>query len=150
MASVNQTAMIICPNCNYQNPEAASQCEACYTPLPALVTCSNCGASVQADASFCGQCGHSLANQSATEVMSSAAPPAPISIESVPTTETVPTTNPAESLPAEPVSAEPSLELVEPDPLVSLDPLPVTPPPPLPSDPVSENIPTAIDIYSEP
>ncbi|MEM8614910.1 MAG: FHA domain-containing protein, partial [Cyanobacteria bacterium P01_H01_bin.105] len=46
--------------------------------------------------------------------------------------------------------AEPSLELVEPDPLVSLDPLPVTPPPPLPSDPVSENIPTAIDIYSEP
>ena len=63
MASVNQTAMIICPNCNHQNPEAASQCEACYTPLPALITCSNCGAEVQADASFCGQCGHSLATQ---------------------------------------------------------------------------------------
>lgn len=36
------------------------QCEACYTPLPELTTCPSCGASVQSDASFCGQCGFSL------------------------------------------------------------------------------------------
>ncbi|WP_088891946.1 FHA domain-containing protein [Leptolyngbya ohadii] len=52
--------MIVCPNCNHQNPDAAIQCEACYTPLPAMTTCPNCGASVQTDASFCGQCGSSL------------------------------------------------------------------------------------------
>ncbi len=36
------------------------QCEACYTALPELTTCPSCGASVQSDASFCGQCGFSL------------------------------------------------------------------------------------------
>ncbi len=36
------------------------QCEACYTPLPQMVPCPNCGASVQTDASFCGQCGFNL------------------------------------------------------------------------------------------
>ena len=52
--------MIVCPNCNHQNPDGAVQCEACYTPLPALASCPNCGASVQSDASFCGQCGFNL------------------------------------------------------------------------------------------
>ncbi len=52
--------MITCPNCNHQNPDGALQCEACYTPLPALAICPNCQASVQADASFCGQCGNDL------------------------------------------------------------------------------------------
>ncbi|MEO1209674.1 MAG: FHA domain-containing protein [Cyanobacteria bacterium J06638_20] len=52
--------MIVCPNCNHQNPDGAVQCEACYTPLPAMTTCPNCGARVQADASFCGQCGFNL------------------------------------------------------------------------------------------
>jgi pSer/pThr/pTyr-binding forkhead associated (FHA) protein len=52
--------MIVCPNCNHPNPDGAVQCEACYTPLPVLSTCPNCGASVQADASFCGQCGFNL------------------------------------------------------------------------------------------
>ncbi|MDX2229030.1 MAG: FHA domain-containing protein [Leptolyngbyaceae cyanobacterium bins.349] len=52
--------MIVCPNCNHQNPEGAVQCESCYTPLPATISCPNCGASVQTDASFCGQCGFSL------------------------------------------------------------------------------------------
>ncbi|MEM9806399.1 MAG: FHA domain-containing protein [Cyanobacteria bacterium P01_D01_bin.56] len=122
--------MIICPNCNYQNPEGATQCEACYTPLPSLVTCSNCGAQVQADASFCGQCGHSLANQA------------------VPDSETL-TVAPPPPLPAEPAAA-PGVALVQPDPLVPPDPLPVVPPPPLPVDPIPENIPTAVDIYSEP
>ena len=52
--------MIVCPNCNHQNPDGAIQCEACYTPLPAMLECPACGASVQSDASFCGQCGNSL------------------------------------------------------------------------------------------
>jgi hypothetical protein len=29
--------MIICPNCTHANPEGATQCEACYTPLPEIV-----------------------------------------------------------------------------------------------------------------
>ena len=52
--------MIVCPNCNHQNPDGAVQCEACYTPLPAMTSCPNCGAVVQTDASFCGQCGFDL------------------------------------------------------------------------------------------
>jgi len=52
--------MIVCPNCNHQNPDGANQCEACYTPLPATTSCPNCGTSVQTDASFCGQCGFNL------------------------------------------------------------------------------------------
>ncbi|MGK7889799.1 MAG: FHA domain-containing protein [Leptolyngbyaceae cyanobacterium] len=53
--------MIVCPNCNHQNPDGAIQCEACYTPLPAMLECPACGAPVQSDASFCGQCGANLA-----------------------------------------------------------------------------------------
>lgn len=52
--------MIVCPNCNHQNPEGAIQCEACYTPLPVTTNCPNCGASIQTDATFCGQCGFNL------------------------------------------------------------------------------------------
>jgi len=52
--------MIVCPNCNHQNPDGATQCEACYTPLPETTNCPNCGATVQTDASFCGQCGFNL------------------------------------------------------------------------------------------
>lgn len=52
--------MIVCPNCNHQNPDGAVQCEACYTPLPATANCPSCGATVQADAGFCGQCGFNL------------------------------------------------------------------------------------------
>ncbi|KAF3883703.1 MULTISPECIES: FHA domain-containing protein [Nostocales] len=52
--------MIVCPNCNHPNPDGAVQCEACYTPLPATTNCPSCGATVQADASFCGQCGYNL------------------------------------------------------------------------------------------
>ncbi len=52
--------MIVCPNCTHQNPEGATQCEACYTPLPTTTNCPNCGASVQTDATFCGQCGSGL------------------------------------------------------------------------------------------
>lgn len=52
--------MIVCPNCNHPNPDGAVQCEACYTPLPATTNCPSCGATVQTDAAFCGQCGYNL------------------------------------------------------------------------------------------
>ncbi len=58
--------MIVCPNCNHPNPDGAVQCEACYTPLPAMAACPNCGAIVQSDASFCGQCGSNLRADGAT------------------------------------------------------------------------------------
>ncbi|HLO51718.1 MAG TPA: FHA domain-containing protein [Kamptonema sp.] len=58
---------IVCPNCNHPNPEGANQCEACYTPLPATTSCPNCGAAVQVDATFCGQCGFNLRPSSPTQ-----------------------------------------------------------------------------------
>ena len=56
--------MIICPNCNHQNPEGSVQCENCYTELPSTYPCPNCGALVQTDATFCGQCGFNLQGSS--------------------------------------------------------------------------------------
>jgi len=106
--------MIICPNCNHQNPEGAVQCEACYTPLPAMTTCPSCGAAVQTDASFCGQCGFDL--------RSVGSPVQPV---------------------VAPAAAAPGVPpLVQPEPLVSPDPLVASPPPvslpeiPLPEIPV--------------
>jgi ribosomal protein L40E len=52
--------MIVCPNCKHENPQGATNCEACYTALPATKSCPSCGASIQLDATFCGQCGHNL------------------------------------------------------------------------------------------
>jgi ribosomal protein L40E len=57
---VSITSMSICPNCNHSNPAGATQCEACFTPLPATASCPSCGAVVQLDATFCGQCGTNL------------------------------------------------------------------------------------------
>ena len=104
--------MIVCPNCNHQNPDGAVQCEACYTPLPAMMACPNCGASVQSDASFCGQCGFNL--KAAIQPSESDVPPPP------------PDESPATIAPDFDVP-----DLVSPDPLVQLDPLSVaanTPP----------------------
>ncbi len=67
--------MIVCPNCNHQNPEGALQCEACYTPLPNMVSCPNCGASIQSDATFCGQCGYNLRPVSLSNEFPPLAPP---------------------------------------------------------------------------
>lgn len=70
--------MIVCPNCTHQNPDGAVQCEACYTPLPAMIQCPNCSAAVQADASFCGQCGFNLQAASGTPGEEAAVPAATI------------------------------------------------------------------------
>lgn len=104
--------MIVCPNCNHQNPDGAVQCEACYTPLPSTTACPNCGASVQTDASFCGQCGFNLR----------ATPPhADVDIEN----GTIPP-----SIIPDLLSPEP---LIEPDPLMAEAALPA----PLPSESVT-------------
>ncbi|MFB2837670.1 FHA domain-containing protein [Floridanema evergladense] len=95
--------MIVCPNCNHQNPDGAVQCEACYTPLPATTSCPQCGAPVQTDASFCGQCGFSLQNKSEAVAESQTSAPATVAIGSTPEA----------SLP----------DLPAPDPLVQPDPL---------------------------
>lgn len=63
--------MIICPNCTHQNPEGATQCEACYTPLPTTTSCPHCGATVQTDAAFCGQCGSNLQPSAHPDAMES-------------------------------------------------------------------------------
>lgn len=60
--------MIVCPNCNHQNPDAALQCEACYTDLPSITSCPQCGANIQADAIFCGNCGFNLQSKSSEVV----------------------------------------------------------------------------------
>jgi ribosomal protein L40E len=72
--------MIVCPNCNHPNPDGAVQCEACYTPLPATTNCPSCGATVQADAAFCGQCGYNLRPPIATAVAATVAPDIPVEV----------------------------------------------------------------------
>lgn len=73
--------MIVCPNCNHHNPDGATQCEACYTPLPATTNCPSCGATVQADASFCGQCGYHLRTGTVTPVAATVAPDIPVEVQ---------------------------------------------------------------------
>jgi ribosomal protein L40E len=77
--------MIVCPNCEHINPLEASQCEACYTPLPQMSSCPSCGAAIQTDATFCGQCGYNLQPNSVSVVE---AEPEPVS-EPVATTPTI-------------------------------------------------------------
>ncbi len=96
--------MIVCPNCNHQNPDGANQCEACYTPLPATTNCPNCGASVQTDAGFCGQCGFNLKGSGSIGGGM---------------------TSPPNSLPDVP-------DLVTPDALVELEPMAISSQPPTP------------------
>jgi FHA domain/Double zinc ribbon len=92
--------MIVCPNCNHPNPDGAVQCEACYTPLPATTNCPSCGATVQADAAFCGQCGYNLHSAGVPHVHTAVA-------------TTVTPDIPLEVPPL--VSPDPLLELLQPD-----------------------------------
>ena len=74
--------MIVCPNCNHPNPDGAVQCEACYTSLPSTTNCPSCGATVQTDAAFCGQCGFNLraVNQN---IVATATPNVPTNVASL-------------------------------------------------------------------
>ena len=109
--------MIVCPNCNHQNPDGAVQCEACYTPLPATTQCPNCGTTVQADASFCGQCGFNLKTPEPESQVATAV--------SSPVSESDP-------------DRLPDLFAIEP--LVLPDPLVEPPPPTSPEEPVAESM----------
>ncbi|MEN9565541.1 MAG: hypothetical protein RLZZ69_737 [Cyanobacteriota bacterium] len=86
--------MITCPSCNHQNPEGSLQCENCYTPLPATTSCPNCGASVQTDATFCGQCGFNLQAENSPAVAglqeTAIGAPPDISLEEMSLTEELP------------------------------------------------------------
>ncbi|WP_199250385.1 FHA domain-containing protein [[Phormidium] sp. ETS-05] len=108
--------MIVCPNCNHQNPDGATACEACYTPLPATTNCPNCGATVQTDATFCGQCGYNLQPQSLVEEEAAVA------------------------LPATAVSVPPELGISAPELEISAPP----PPPPLPEVPAAPPVPAPV------
>ena len=110
--------MIVCPNCNHANPDGAVQCEACYTPLPATVSCPSCGATVQADASFCGQCGFNLR---AAAVNAAAPTVAPTVASEVPV-EVPPLVPPETVVPQPIVVTAPPAPLLVPD----AEPLPAT------------------------
>ncbi|MEL6138023.1 MAG: FHA domain-containing protein [Cyanobacteria bacterium J06628_6] len=113
--------MITCPNCNHQNPSGAVQCEACYTPLPVQTACPSCGASIQSDASFCGQCGADLRSISSPVV--AVAPPPPIPVPPPPDDiDLLASDTETPDLP----------DLLPPEPLV--EPEAILPPPPLPAE----------------
>ncbi len=108
--------MIVCPNCNHQNPEGAAACEACYSPLPATTSCPQCGATVQTDATFCGQCGYNLRLSSAE---SEAQEPA---IASDPLSGGIPATAVSKSEASSNQEFEAAQPLTPPDPLLGVSP----------------------------
>ncbi|NQE33646.1 FHA domain-containing protein [Microcoleus asticus] len=135
--------MIVCPNCNHQNPDGASQCEACYTPLPVTASCSNCGAAVQTDAAFCGQCGFNLRPGSIVpEVGVTVASPSPVG-------PTVVSSPMPDLPPSEPLMAMEPLVTLNNGPNLEKTPasIPTIPePPPSPSVPVrTESVATRVN-----
>jgi FHA domain/Double zinc ribbon len=134
--------MITCPNCSHSNPEGAVNCEACYTSLPATKACPSCGVSVQLDATFCGQCGHSFnvaVNPPAPAVATVVALPPTVltSNEPIPT----PIVNPPATIETAAITPPPVMPAVEtstptivPVPVVAAVSPPVAPitPPPIP------------------
>ncbi|WP_044291257.1 FHA domain-containing protein [Rivularia sp. PCC 7116] len=135
--------MIVCPNCNHPNPDGAVQCEACYTPLPATTSCPGCGATVQADASFCGQCGYNLRSAN-SGVEPTVAPNHPVEAppSGSPATANV---NPVEAsaLPPTAVATPQGLQMPSNE---------GSPPPTIPSEPVSgeQEIPTPPPVVTPP
>ncbi len=122
--------MIVCPNCNHQNPDGATQCEACYTPLPVMSSCPNCGAAVQSDATFCGQCGYDLRppnESSLPPTVVAAAPLAPtVAAPPLPVPEPLVAPAPAPLVSGQaparvpnPIPEEPTVAAVPPPPAVS-------------------------------
>jgi ribosomal protein L40E len=111
--------MIVCPNCKHENPEGATSCEACYTALPATKACPTCGASVQLDATFCGQCGQNLTSADpktpsavpvSAEAVSSGLPPTVLTgRDAISSPPAIPPTAPA----APPQLPDPVFEVLE-------------------------------------
>ncbi len=145
--------MSICPNCNHSNPSGATQCEACFTPLPATANCPSCGASVQLDATFCGQCGTSLksaAGQGAAAIsnVESALPPTIIAVPgaSISPTPAVVTPDP---FVAEPIP-EPSFGASTPTPAMEAIAAPIASEPLAPSIAVTEPETTPVPVIATP
>ena len=53
-------AMILCPKCNFQNPQSAKFCSNCGSPLQAGISCPKCGTLNPAGSKFCINCGSPL------------------------------------------------------------------------------------------
>lgn len=121
--------MIVCPHCNYQNPDGAVQCEGCYGPLPATTSCPSCGAPVQTDASFCGQCGFDLqvsagmtgAEKTAAPATQTVAPTVQMAVPDLVAPDPLIKPDPASMSSQLPALQEPSTDIP--------DATPVTPPP---------------------
>jgi hypothetical protein len=104
--------MVICPNCSHKNPDGATYCDACYTPLPVVTisTCPSCSSPVQSDASFCGSCGFNLRSASQITSQSASQPVKNMSeeidntsgLEEIKPTTTSPDLAPEISIPEEP------------------------------------------------
>ncbi len=145
--------MIVCPNCKHDNPEGATNCEACYTALPATKACPNCGASIQLDATFCGQCGHNL--KSAESQAPTLPPPDPVEIEMPPEIASIglpPTvlTNPEAdifALPPDPVASPVIAEPSVPTPAV---PAIEEPSVPAPAVPIEAQVPAVLPVAPTP
>jgi hypothetical protein len=123
--------MISCPNCKHQNPQAATNCEACYTALPATKACPACGASIQLDATFCGQCGqnlNALESKVTTPSVTANPTPEPANIGLPPTVLTIAADEIEGNLIVPAVTVQPDV-LVEPVVAEELAPLPIEPAP---------------------
>ncbi|MBW4495058.1 MAG: FHA domain-containing protein [Oscillatoria princeps RMCB-10] len=125
--------MIVCPNCNHQNPDGATQCEACYTPLPAMSSCPNCGAAVQSDATFCGQCGYDLrSNESSLPPTVVAAAPLAPTVAASPLPAPEPLVEPEPLVAGAPSARVPS-PIAEESTVAALPPPTAAPAPPAPA-----------------
>lgn len=96
--------MVICPNCSHKNPDGATYCDACYTPLPVVTisTCPSCSTPVQSDASFCGSCGFNLRSVSQPVKNMSEEIDNTSGLEEIKPTTTSPDLAPEISIPEEP------------------------------------------------
>lgn len=56
--------MLVCPRCNSPNPDWTIHCQSCKASIQPSVNCSHCGILVLKTASFCGQCGVALRQDS--------------------------------------------------------------------------------------
>jgi ribosomal protein L40E len=135
--------MTTCPNCSHSNPQGATQCEACFTPLPATTSCPSCGATIQMDAVFCGQCGTNTKAALANEPVVPVTPTPPPAAESAlpPTiiagSVPAPTPIPAAEIPLAQIPVVPVVAPIVQPPVTVEPPLPVTPAQPSLEEPVA-------------
>ncbi|MDJ0598808.1 MAG: FHA domain-containing protein [Crocosphaera sp.] len=100
--------MITCPNCQHENPDGAVQCEACFTPLPKLVNCGNCGQPLLSNATFCGECGAAYPFEGSPQGETSPPPPPPPVTPPPPPPSINPPEEPPAPPPPKPVASAPT------------------------------------------